>query len=168
MIQTSSRPSTSAIRNAASVALMVAIPTLTLTACEAEPQPPNQEKTVSQEIQIVDDLMAAFNTKDVDQIMSFFTEDAIYHNMPTGPVQGTEAVRGLIESYVNAAAKVDWEVLTSAQVGSTVLNERLDRFVFGDKDVALPVMGAFEIQGGKIAAWRDYFDQATWTKQMQD
>ncbi len=122
---------------------------------------------MSEEIRIVDGLMAAFNRKDVDQIMGFFTEDAIYHNMPTDPVQGTDAVRGVIESYVNAAAKVDWEVLVSAQVGSTVLNERLDRFVFGDKDVALPVMGAFEIRDGKIAVWRDYFDQATWTRQMQ-
>jgi limonene-1,2-epoxide hydrolase len=26
-------------------------------------------------------------------------------------------------------------------------------------------MGAFELADGKIAAWRDYFDMATWTRQ---
>jgi limonene-1,2-epoxide hydrolase len=26
-------------------------------------------------------------------------------------------------------------------------------------------MGVLELRGGKIAAWRDYFDLATWTKQ---
>lgn len=119
-------------------------------------------------IKIVEDFVEAFNAKDIDLIMSFFTADAVYHNMPTGPVQGTEAVRGLIESYVNAASKVDWEILESAQAGSTVLTERIDRFVFGDKNVALPVMGAFELRDGKIAAWRDYFDQGTWTKQMSN
>ena len=119
-------------------------------------------------IQIVEDFVAAFNAKDIDRIMSFFTADAIYHNMPTDPVQGTQAIRSLIESYVNAAAKVDWEILESAQTGSSVLTERIDRFVFGDKKVALPVMGAFELRDGKIAAWRDYFDQATWTRQMKN
>jgi limonene-1,2-epoxide hydrolase len=28
----------------------------------------------------------------------------------------------------------------------------------------LPVMGVFEVQDGKIAAWRDYFDMAAITK----
>ena len=123
---------------------------------------------MSQETQVVNDLIAAFNTKDVDNIMSFFSDDAIYHNMPTDPVAGTEAVRSVIASYVNAAAKVDWEILASAQTGTTVLNERLDRFVFGDKDVELPVMGSFDVRDGKVVAWRDYFNQATWTEQMKD
>jgi limonene-1,2-epoxide hydrolase len=127
-----------------------------------------QEDSVSNGIQIVEDFVAAFNAKDVDRIMTFFTADAIYHNMPSGPVQGSEAVRNVIASYVNAAAKVDWEILEIAQVGTTVLTERIDRFVFGDKDVSLPVMGAFDLRDGKIAAWRDYFDQATWTRQMEN
>jgi limonene-1,2-epoxide hydrolase len=28
-------------------------------------------------------------------------------------------------------------------------------------------MGAFDLRGGRIAAWRDYFDLATWTRQMR-
>ncbi len=159
------------IRRGAGALLAVVLLCSPLVARESatEPEPAKKaEDSVSNGIEIVEDFIAAFNTKDIDRIMSFFTEDAIYHNMPTGPVQGTEAVRNLIESYVNAAAKVDWEILNSSQVGSTVLNERMDRFVFGDKDVALPVMGAFDLRDGKIAAWRDYFDQATWTRQMQD
>jgi limonene-1,2-epoxide hydrolase len=27
------------------------------------------------------------------------------------------------------------------------------------------VAGVFELRDGKIAAWRDYFDMATWTRQ---
>jgi limonene-1,2-epoxide hydrolase len=34
------------------------------------------------------------------------------------------------------------------------------------KDVAVPVMGTFEISDGKISAWRDYFDLATFASQM--
>jgi limonene-1,2-epoxide hydrolase len=32
--------------------------------------------------------------------------------------------------------------------------------------VELPVMGIFEVHDGKITAWRDYFDMATWMKAM--
>ena len=132
----------------------------------AEPAP--EEKSMSSSIEIIQDFVAAFNVKDVDRVMTFFTEDAIYHNMPGDPVQGKEAVRNVIASYVNAASVVDWEILVISEVGPTVLTERVDRFVFGEKKVVLPVMGAFDMRDGKIAAWRDYFDQASWTRQMAD
>ena len=122
--------------------------------------------TLSNDVQVIHDFMTAFNSKDVDAIMEFFTEDAIYHNMPSGPVQGTVEVRNLITMFVSPAETVDWEILNIAQTGDTVLTERIDRFVIGGKDVKLPVMGAFDMKDGKIAAWRDYFDMATWQKQM--
>lgn len=122
--------------------------------------------TMSKEIQMVEDFIDAFNAKDVDAIMAFFSDDPIYHNMPSGPVTGTGPVRDLITSFVSPASSIDWEMLHIAQTGDTVLTERMDRFVLGGKNVELPVMGAFDIKDGKITAWRDYFDMATWTKQM--
>jgi limonene-1,2-epoxide hydrolase len=48
-----------------------------------------------------------------------------------------------------------------------VLTERLDRFTINGKQIALPVMGIFEVGAdGKLVAWRDYFDLAQFTKQM--
>jgi limonene-1,2-epoxide hydrolase len=40
-----------------------------------------------------------------------------------------------------------------------VFNERTDRFDMGAKWIELPVAGVFELRGGKISAWRDYFDR---------
>jgi limonene-1,2-epoxide hydrolase len=31
--------------------------------------------------------------------------------------------------------------------------------------VELPVASVFEVRDGKIAAWRDYFDMGTWTRE---
>ena len=121
---------------------------------------------MSEDIRLIERFVDAFNERDVDRIMTFFTDDAVYHNMPMGPVQGAEAVRGVIASYVGAATRIDWEILAISQTGSTVLTERVDRFDFGGRRVILPVMGAFDLRDGKIAAWRDYFDQATWNRQM--
>jgi limonene-1,2-epoxide hydrolase len=47
-----------------------------------------------------------------------------------------------------------------------VFTERTDGFVMGDKSVDLPVAGVFEINDGKIAKWRDYFDMNTWTSSL--
>jgi len=46
------------------------------------------------------------------------------------------------------------------------MNGGLDRVTRGKK-AALPVMGAFEIQAGKIAVWRDYYDMASFSQTDQ-
>lgn len=109
----------------------------------------------------------AFNRKDIDGVMSFFSDDAVYHNMPTAPVHGAAAIRTSIEGYTAPATAIDWELVAIAETdGGTVLTERLDRFEFGDAQVELPVMGAFDFEDDKILAWRDYFDLAQFQKQM--
>jgi limonene-1,2-epoxide hydrolase len=102
---------------------------------------------------------------DVSKILSFFTDDAIYHNMPIQPIQGKDAIKGVIEQFMTPFERCDWEIKHIAANGDTVLTERIDRFI-GAKTIELPVMGTFEIRDGKIAAWRDYFDLGAWTKQM--
>lgn len=125
-----------------------------------------EELDMSENIRLIEDFVAAFNAKDVEKIMGMWGPEPVYHNMPGPPVEGTEAVRNLIESFVNPAEKIDWEILNIAASGDTVLAERIDRFVLGGKDIALPCNGAFEIKDGKISVWRDYFDMATWQRQM--
>jgi limonene-1,2-epoxide hydrolase len=116
---------------------------------------------------IVSDFIAAWNDKDLERVMSFFTPDAVYHNIPMAPVQGTQQIRAVIDGYAAPASKIEWIVTQIAETpDGVVLTERLDGFQFGDKRVELPVMGAFELQGGKIAAWRDYFDMAQFQRQM--
>lgn len=117
------------------------------------------------ETELVNSLIDAFNCRDVDRILSHFADDAVYHNMPMEPVQGLDAIRNVVEMFVNPADSINWETLYSAQSGTTVLNERADHFVIGGQKVTLPVMGAFDVADGKIVAWRDYFDMATWTRQ---
>ena len=116
-------------------------------------------------IDLVRRFCAAWAAPDIAAIAGFFTDDAVYHNMPIQPVQGKDAIKGVIEQFMAPFERCDWEILQIAAAGDTVLTERVDRF-FGAKTVELPVMGTFEIRGGKIAAWRDYFDLTAWTRQM--
>jgi limonene-1,2-epoxide hydrolase len=36
--------------------------------------------------------------------------------------------------------------------------ERVDHFVYDGNKISARCMGAFEVAGDKITAWRDYFD----------
>ena len=77
------------------------------------------------------------------------------------PVQGREAIKQFIAGFVAAVDGIDFKVHRQVSDGTVVMNERTD--VMRRKDggeVALPVMGVFEVQDDKIAAWRDYFDMA--------
>ena len=108
---------------------------------------------------------AAWSNFDIPAIMEFFADDAVYHNMPIQPIQGKDAIKGVIEQYSAPFQRADWEITNIAAAGDIVLTERIDRFI-GDKSVELPVMGTFELRDGKITAWRDYFDLAAWSRQM--
>lgn len=107
----------------------------------------------------------AFSRRDTDEILGFFTDDAVYHNMPMPPVSGKDGIRSVLDMFLKPAERVEFAILHLAADGDSVLTERIDRFVIGGKKVELPVCGVFEVAGGKIAAWRDYFDMATWTRQ---
>ena len=50
--------------------------------------------------------------------------------------------------------------------GDVVLTERVDAFFTPTHTIELPVMGTFEVVGGKISAWRDYFDLNQFMSQL--
>jgi len=120
---------------------------------------------MSENQEVVRAFIRAFNANDLERVMGFFTDDAVYHNIPVQPVQGTAAIRGVIQSFLGMASQVDWVVhhLAETQDG-VVLTERTDRFLIRGKWLELPVMGAFALRDGRVAEWRDYFDM----KQFQD
>lgn len=117
--------------------------------------------------EIICDFIAAWSTLDADKLVGYFTEDGVYHNMPTDPVQGHENLRTFIKAFLSSWTKTDWDIINLVAEGDTVFAERLDRTMVGDKPVNLPCFGVFEMEGGKIKVWRDYFDMATFTNALK-
>jgi limonene-1,2-epoxide hydrolase len=114
---------------------------------------------------IVRNFCAAWQRKDIAELLGFFTPDAVYHNIPLEPLNGVDAIRSTLEMFVTPAERIEFEMLAMASAGNLVFTERVDHFTMMGKNVALPVAGVFEVRNGKIAAWRDYFDMQTWLKQ---
>jgi limonene-1,2-epoxide hydrolase len=117
--------------------------------------------------EIVRSFCEAVARRDVQELVGFFSADAVYHNIPVEPVSGQEAIGKVLSQYLGPASRAEFELLALAVSGRTVLTERVDRFTIGDKPVELPVMGAFEVdRDGRISAWRDYFDMGQFTGQL--
>ena len=121
---------------------------------------------MSEPIDIVREFCAAWSDGDLDAIIAFFAEGAVYHNIPLAPVTGAEQIRTTIEGFSGGVDNIEFRVDAIAADGGTVLTERHDIFTFPNGVIDLPVMGTFEVADGKITAWRDYFDLNQFMSQM--
>ena len=122
--------------------------------------------TDEQPIDTVRRFCDAWARKDLDEIIAFFSDDAVYHNIPLQPVVGPDQIRATIEGFSGGVEKIEFVVDAIAADGGTVLTERHDVFTFPNGVIDLPVMGTFEVANGKITAWRDYFDLNQFMSQM--
>lgn len=116
---------------------------------------------------IVKEFIHAWTSLDSRKLADYFTEDGCYHNMPRDPVIGRENIRRFIDRFLATWTETEWEILNIASSGNVVLVERLDKTKTTAGNVDLPCVGVFEIEAGKIKAWRDYFDMGTYTRAMK-
>ena len=122
-------------------------------------------------IEVVRRFCAAWSENmESDELAAFFTDDAIYHNMPMEPVTGRENIANNIATFIRPGPpgieSIEFRVINIAAEGPVVMTERTDVFTLGARSFELPVMGAFEVSDGKIKAWRDYFDTNQFTSRM--
>ena len=115
---------------------------------------------------IILDFIAAWSRLDADEIVSYFADDGVYHNMPGKPVQGREHLRAFVGGFLKPWTSTQWDVLNIVSRGDLVIAERVDRTVAGDRKVDLPCCGVFVMADGRIKVWRDYFDMPTYTRAM--
>jgi limonene-1,2-epoxide hydrolase len=99
-----------------------------------------------------------------DAVRAFFTPETRYINVGMTDSTGIEEGIAVVQSFESAmgAASLKVDMLALAEKGNTVLTERIDHLLGADGQPAmsLAVMGIFDVEGGKITGWRDYFDTA--------
>ncbi len=117
-------------------------------------------------IETIRNFCEAWSRRNPDELAEYFTEDGTYHNMPIQPVSGKETVKGFIANFLATWTETEWEILGIAEAGNTVFCERVDKTKTTQGNVDLPCVGVFEMDGGKIKVWRDYFDMNTFVSAM--
>jgi limonene-1,2-epoxide hydrolase len=103
--------------------------------------------------------LAAWSSLDVDKIMAYFADDATFvAAIGYAPFSGADEIRKGVEGFLGVMTKCEIEIVHLAVAGNVVLTERIDHLVIDGNSHDAAGMGAFEVAGDKITAWRDYFD----------
>lgn len=118
--------------------------------------------------QTVEAFIDHWNSGDLDAMYAMCADSVVWHNIPMDPISGVAAMREAVDGFMGPVESCEWIIHAIAANNNTVLTERTDAFILKDgRRAALPVMGTFEISDdGKIVAWRDYFDMATFQREF--
>ena len=131
----------------------------------------------SDAVKIFKGMMDALNLKDFEKALTFFTDDCVYEDVPSGMV--FHSAKDFIEFSRRVRKNFPdrkWEMTSSFSDGNKIATETVwsGTFTHSD-DPARPASGKFarikcvsitEIQDGKISANRDYYDGLSFQKQL--
>jgi limonene-1,2-epoxide hydrolase len=116
--------------------------------------------------QLVLDFLASWHGRDIDHIMSFFADEALYHNVPVQPIRGLAPIRQIFESFLREFRAASLDVVAAVAEPGLVIAERIDRFQTNSgREVELPVTGVFVVDDRKIVRFSDYFDLDSFQRQ---
>lgn len=126
-------------------------------AASNETQAADQSDAEKANEKVVNDFCAAWATLDTDKLGSFLAEDAVFRMIESRPpVEGRDAIIGGFKGFLATAKSARFEMVRSAVMGNTVMNERIDHFDLGDNKMSFHITGLFYVADGKIKEWRDY------------
>ena len=101
--------------------------------------------------------LLAWERREIDAILDSFADDGVYHAQPLTPIVGKAALAEWVAHFADVPPG-RLVVHNQAATGKVVINERTDYITLNGKPVTLPICAVFEIEGGRIRAWREYFD----------
>lgn len=108
---------------------------------------------------VVTDLLNAWKRLDFRAAMELLTDSFTYRADPSAKlIQGRDAVGKEWQSYLRFMKSYDFKVSHLLSSGNVVMVERVEWIGTKKGTTELPVVGVFELTGGKISAWRDYWD----------
>jgi limonene-1,2-epoxide hydrolase len=107
--------------------------------------------------ELVRRFMAAWECRDSAFIVDSLSDDAVYHSIPLTPLVGKAAIAAWVSGFADVPPG---RLVVHHQIaaGNIVMNERTDYITLNGVPVTLPICGTFELNEGKIRAWREYFD----------
>ena len=112
------------------------------------------------EIDVVRSFLKALEAQDLEQALTYVSDDVEYQNMPLPPLRGPQGIRRVFGPTFKASA-FEARINKIASNGPTVLTERTDAVLVGPVRIPFQVCGTFEVRNDRIVLWRDTFDWAS-------
>jgi limonene-1,2-epoxide hydrolase len=118
--------------------------------------------------QIIRQFSAAVTRMDADELIEYFTPDAVYLLMPMPPpLRGREEIYKSLAGMPARFRGVRIETISQITSGDLVVSEFIAHLRLDNQTMELPMADFFELENGKIKAWREYFDVASF-KTLKD
>ncbi|HKU43573.1 MAG TPA: limonene-1,2-epoxide hydrolase family protein [Polyangiales bacterium] len=117
-------------------------------------------------IQIVERFLDAMRARDLERAFALLSDDIEYQNVPFPPDRGRTAAERTLRRFMQLPGDVRIDVHHIAERDGFVLTERTDGLRGSWYKFDFWVCGTFQVRGGKIVLWRDYFDIATFLTQL--
>ena len=104
-----------------------------------------------------------------EAVEAYFTPETVWENVGATKTVGSAEALTAFPGFADGGPAIRVDTLAIAAVGNIVLTERIDHIMGpdGNPAMSIPLMGAFNVEDGKIVAWRDYFDTAGFAAAMQ-
>ena len=114
---------------------------------------------------IVRDFEKAFNRQDVSALLACFTAGGSYVDTFFGPHAGQAALRGMFQRMFHEGRDYVWRMDRVVETPATAAAEWTFSYVVTDavprsagRKVHFRGMSVFELEDGRIARYREYFD----------
>ena len=114
---------------------------------------------------IVNDFEKAFNRQDVSVLVACFTPDGTYHDTFFGGHAGADQLRTMFERMFREGRDYRWVMDTVVEASDRATAEWTFGYVVTDavprstgRKIGFRGMSLFELERGKIAIYREYFD----------
>lgn len=105
----------------------------------------------------VETFLYALQDEDYDAAYAALADNILYQNVGYTTMRGRKRI---IKVFRRGAGRVRFEVkfhrITTE--GNAIMTERTDALILGPVRMQFWVCGVFEVHGGRITLWRDYFD----------
>lgn len=118
----------------------------------------------TQSTAVVEEMLVSLRGGDIERAMSCMDERIVWHNVGLPKVRGANAVARYMRALAKPGYGFDVTIHNIAADGDIVLTERTDALIWRRLRIEFWVCGTFELRDGKIAVWRDYFDNVDFFK----
>ncbi len=114
---------------------------------------------------IVKEFAKAFNARDVDGLVALFTDRGSYTDNFYGEHAGRESLKSMFERMFHEGRDYAWRMDTVVETPTTAAAEWTFSYVVTDavprsagRTIGFRGMSVFELEAGRIARYREYFD----------
>jgi limonene-1,2-epoxide hydrolase len=111
----------------------------------------------------VETFLYALQDEDFATAESALADDIVWQNVGWPTLRGRKRIMTLFRRGEGRSG-FEVKIHRIAADGNAVLTERTDALIIGPLRLQFWVCGVFEVHGGRITLWRDYFDMWDITK----